>query len=234
MKVAVLYSGGKDSNIALYKSYTKGYDVVCLITLVPEYDDSMLFHYPNASYTKVQAEVIGLPLIQARIKRRGKGGKNNSYDEYCKLKYLLSYAKRVHGIEGFVSGALSSKYQYSRFNKVACMLELKHIAPCWGEDQLEHMKELLTNKVTAMITSVSAYGLEESMLGRIIDGSMLERLNVLSKKYGFNLTFEGGEGETFVLDMPLFKKSIKIEDYITHWDGVRGYIGFRSIRLEDK
>jgi diphthine-ammonia ligase len=226
MKVAVLYSGGKDSNIALYKSYMQGYDVACLITLIPCYDDSMLFHYPNASHTSMQAEAIGLPLIQAIVK-----GVN---DEYCQLKYLLSYAKRVHGIEGFVSGALSSMYQYSRFNEVASMLELKHIAPCWGEDQLEHMRELITNKVTAMITSVSAYGLDMSMLGRIIDGSMLEMLNLLSKRYGFNLTFEGGEAETFVLDMPLFKRRIKIKDYTTYWDGVRGHIEFGSISLEDK
>ncbi len=217
MRVAALYSGGKDSNIALYKSY-KEHEIVCLVTLVPEYDDSMLFHYPNASYTRIQADSLGLPIIQRVIKK--------GYDEYIMLKDILLYTKAKYDIEGFVSGAISSMYQRSRFDGIAEELGLMHLAPCWGEDQYEHMKELLTNNIKAMITSVSAHGLDEHMLGKVIDGAMLERLHELSKRYGFNLAFEGGEAETFVLDMPLFNYGIKIKDYVKHWDGVRGYIEF--------
>ncbi len=222
MRLAILYSGGKDSNIALYKSY-KDHDIACLVTLVPEYEDSMLFHYPNASYTRIQADSLGLPIIQRVIKK--------GYDEHLMLKDLLLYAVDRYGIEGFVSGAISSMYQHSRFDDIAEVLGLRHLAPCWGEDQYEHMNELIENRVKAMITSVSADGLDEHMLGKVIDSAMLARLHELSKRYGFNIAFEGGEAETFVVDMPLFNYSIKVRDYVKHWDGVRGYIEFLSLYI---
>ena len=39
---------------------------------------------------------------------------------------------------------------------------------------------------------------------------MTDRLIQLNKKYRINMLFEGGEAESFVLDAPLFKKSIEV------------------------
>ena len=43
-----------------------------------------------------------------------------------------------------------------------------------------------------------------------LTGFNLTELENLSKKFHFNLNFEGGEAETFVINCPLFKKRIKI------------------------
>ncbi len=228
MRTAVLYSGGKDSTIALYKSYMKGYEVACLITLVPEYDDSMLFHYPNAYYTYMQAEALDIPLIQEYIRCSSKD------EELDRLRTLLREVKSRYHFDALVSGVLSSRYQYDRLNRVAYELGLEHIAPCWQEEQLDHMYEIVSNGIVAMITSVSAYGLTYDMLGELIDHAMIERLYTLSRRYGFNISFEGGEAETFVLEMPLFSKGIRVDDYTIHWDGIRGYIEFSSLSFKDK
>ena len=37
--------------------------------------------------------------------------------------------------------------------------------------------------------------------------SSLDDLEKLSVKFGFNLNFEGGEAETFVINCPLFSKT---------------------------
>ncbi|MEM0364616.1 MAG: diphthine--ammonia ligase [Candidatus Nitrosocaldus sp.] len=224
MRLGILYSGGKDSNIAMYKAYLQGHEIACLITIIPASDESMLFHYPNAPYTSVQAECLGLPLISSI----------SSSDEEGLLEELLTNASERFGIDGVVTGAIASRYQYERFTSIASRVGLKHIAPCYGEDQYMHMQELLANNFSVMITSVSAYGLDASMLGRVIDADMLSRLRDLSIKYGFNLSFEGGEAETFVLDMPLFMKRIVVDCYTLHWDGVRGYVEFTDLSIEDK
>jgi uncharacterized protein (TIGR00290 family) len=72
------------------------------------------------------------------------------------------------------------------------------------------------------MTTVSSGGLDDSWLGKLISKSDIDALNQLSKKFGFNLNFEGGEAETFVIDCPLFTKPIKIIQSKKNWDGYRG------------
>jgi uncharacterized protein (TIGR00290 family) len=77
-------------------------------------------------------------------------------------------------------------------------------------------------------------GLEKEWLGRRIDKDSLTKLAALSKKYGFNLTFEGGEAETLVIDCPLFRKKLEIKRAKTHWDGQRGIFEILEVALVEK
>ena len=72
-----------------------------------------------------------------------------------------------------------------------------------------------------MIT-VSSDGLDDTWLGKTISKSDIDTLKDLSEKYGFNLNFEGGEAETFVVNCPLFSNSVKINQAKKIWDGYRG------------
>lgn len=62
MIVGILYSGGKDSTYAVWVASQRD-TPVCLITLLPLRENSWMFHYPNAGWTKLQAEAIGLPQV---------------------------------------------------------------------------------------------------------------------------------------------------------------------------
>ena len=54
-----------------------------------------------------------------------------------------------------------------------------------------------------MMTTVSSDGLDDQWLGKLISKSDVENIGIhLSEKFGFNLNFEGGEAETFVIDCP--------------------------------
>jgi uncharacterized protein (TIGR00290 family) len=81
---------------------------------------------------------------------------------------------------------------------------------------------------------VSALGLDESFLGRVIDEEILERLKDLNKKYGVHLAGEGGEYETFVVDSPIFKKKIVIEKSRKKIENLNGILMIDSIELKDK
>jgi uncharacterized protein (TIGR00290 family) len=77
-------------------------------------------------------------------------------------------------------------------------------------------------------------GLGKEWLGRVLDNDAILKLASLSKKYGFNLTFEGGEAETLVVDCPLFSKRLEIKKANIRWDGQRGIFEILEVALVDK
>ena len=74
-------------------------------------------------------------------------------------------------------------------------------------------------------------GLDKDWLGKSLDRNSIVVLERLSKKYGFNLAFEGGEAETLTIDCPLFKKKLDIRNANMHWDGQRGMFEILEVAL---
>ena len=62
--------------------------------------------------------------------------------------------------------------------------------------------------IIGIVIGVAAYPLDQSWLGREIDKSFVGEVKKLKEKYKIHPAGEGGEFETFVLNCPLFKKSI--------------------------
>jgi len=85
-----------------------------------------------------------------------------------------------------------------------------------------------------MIVGVAAYGMDESYLGKIIDEDIYERLLLLEEQYRINVSGEGGEYETFVVDAPIFRYEIIVDDMEKIWDGMRGEIRIKSLHLDRK
>ena len=216
MKLASLFSGGKDSTYAIYKAKQADHSIECLVSIFPQSEESYLLHYPNISATSLQATAMKIPQIQSRVDTA------DPQIELEQLQNLLEKAKKDFGIEGIVHGGLFSDYQRTRFETIGNNLNLKVLSPLWHIDQKNYLKELLDSKFKFIITSVTSAGLDESWMGREITGDDVEQLILLSEKYGFNLTFEGGEAETFVIDCPLFYSPIRIVKANKIWDGYRG------------
>jgi len=202
MKLGVLFSGGKDSTYAAYLA-SQNNELVCLITLHSKNLYSYMFHTPSISKTKLQAEVMNLPLIEVNTK----GEKEKELDD---LKRAIIEAKNKYKIEGIVTGAVESVYQATRIQNICDELDLEVFNPLWQKDQIELLNDLIKHKFEVIIVAVAAEGFDTSWLGRKIDVNMIEELFKLNKKYGINPAFEGGEAESFVLNCPLFKKRLKV------------------------
>ena len=226
MRVGVLFSGGKDSSLALWKA-KEFHEVVCLITLVSESPESYMFHVPNIELTSMQAEAIGLPLLQ----RRTKGEKEKELDDLMKI---LRSAKKKFRIEGVVTGAIKSIYQASRIQRICHDLDLCCYSPLWLKDQIELLNELVENNFKVIISGVFAYPLDRTFLGKLIDDEMIKRLQELMERYGLNPAGEGGELETTVLDAPFFKERIEILDYEVSYRDNSGIFRIKNARLVEK
>ena len=223
MRVAVLVSGGKDSVLALHHILNKGYEVKCLVSMIPLRADSWMFHYPNIRLTDMLAKAVGIPLIKAETS----GVKEKEVQD---LKRLINKLD----VEGVVSGAVASSYQKTRIDTVCRQLELKSVTPLWHEDPLEILKEILELNFEVVITGVYAYGFDRQWLGKKIDEDAVDALVRLNKKYQTSIVGEGGEYETLVLDAPFFKKRIKILESETIWENQGGYLSITKAKLEDK
>jgi len=226
MNIASLFSGGKDSTYSIYKAKQEGHQIRCLITILPLSEESMLLHFPNIELTKLQSKSMGIPQIY--IESRS----NETETEVNLIEKILAKAKSEYDLEGLVHGGILSKFQKNIFDRVCSKLNLKLISPLWQKEQIEYMKNLIESNFNFIITSVSADGLDEKWLGKEITIQDLEKLDQLSKKYGFNINFEGGEAETMVIDCPLFSHPIMILKSKKIWDGIRGRFEILDAELD--
>lgn len=205
MKVAILFSGGKDSTYAAYLAKENGKELSCLITLISENPESYMFHTPSISKVKQQASVMNIPLIIQKTK-------GEKEEELHDLERAIKKAKDKFGIEGVVTGAVESVYQASRIQKICDTLDLDCLNPLWKKDQIELLEDLIKHDFIVVITGVFAYPLDEKWLGKIIDEKFIQQAKTLYGSYKINPAGEGGEFETFVLNCPLFTRALKVKE----------------------
>ncbi|RLF56776.1 MAG: TIGR00289 family protein [Thermoplasmata archaeon] len=224
MRLASLISGGKDSLYATYVM-SKKHDIVCLLSMFPERDDSYMFHFPNVKITELQAKAMGIPIFTQTTKAE----KERELEDLKKL--FLKVKDRVDGI---VSGALASRYQKERIDKICREVGLRSFSPLWGIEPEKLWERLLSEGFEVLIISVSAMGLGKEWLGRKVDREAFEELKEIARKNRFHLGFEGGEAETLVVDMPLFRKKIKINKAEVVWYGDHGRYIIKDAELVEK
>lgn len=223
MRVAVLVTGGKDSVLALHRVLNEGYEVKCLVSMIPLRADSWMFHYPNIRLTDLFAEAVGIPLVKTETL----GVKEREVEDLKRLTEKLD-------VEGVVSGVVASKYQKTRIDKICEELKLNSITPLWHENPLHILEEVLELSFEVIITGVYAYGFDRRWLGKKIDEEVVKALIRLNKQYDISVVGEGGEYETLVLDAPFFMKRIKIVKAETVWENQGGYLSITEAKIEDK
>lgn len=220
--IAALFSGGKDSTLAIHMASESGLKPSLLITMKSFNPDSYMFHKPNIRYTSLQAKAMGIKHVIWDTE----GEKELELED-------LRNALKSNNVTKLITGAIASEYQKKRIDSICKELGIEPIAPLWGMDQEKELR-LVSEKFDALITKVAAYGLDESFIGSHINNETVERLLSLKKKYKINVAFEGGEAESFVLDAPMFKKRVNITSYHITWDGTVGEFVIDSAELAKK
>jgi diphthine-ammonia ligase len=224
MRVGVLFTGGKDSTFTLHKTLWSGQDVRALCTVTPTTRYPMLYHAPYTELVELHSRAYGIPLCSVR----------GSEDELKTLDELLSKCISKYSIEGIATGALLSDYQRIRFTMKAAERGLWVYNPIWRKIQEDYMRMLVRMGFRFIITRITAMGIPHTLLGKVLGEQDVEEIIRLSKRYGFNPAFEGGEAETLVVDAPLMKKKLVVEGEPVRESEYEASFLIKKVFLEDK
>jgi uncharacterized protein (TIGR00290 family) len=200
MKVAGLWSAGKDSSFACYKAISSGYDLSVLFNFTDPDRKNSLSHGLPASLILKQSQLIGIPIVQKAMPKD-----REAYRE--EFKALICEWKNKAGIEGVVFGDIYLKEHKEWIDAVCREAEVEPIMPLWGRDTKELILEIIDSGFKSMVVAVKADLLGKEWLGRIIDRKFIEELKPEIDPCG-----EKGEFHTLVVDGPIFRGQIMILD----------------------
>jgi len=220
VRVAALFSGGKDSTYAAHVAEQQGWEVSHLVTVHPRGEESMMFHWPNTHLTPLLAEAMGKPLVEVP----GSGEPEAEVDE-------LGEALRQLGVDGIVSGAVASEYQRTRLERMGHGIGLKTFTPLWHKDPLELLRSLRAAGFQAVVAGCFAEGLGREWLGRPLDEPAIAELAALQRTRGIHPGGEGGEYESLVLAGPGWKGRVEVVRADAEWQRDRGVWRVREARL---
>jgi len=192
MRLGALFSGGKDSCLAMHMAKEAGDEVACLVTMLSENPESYMFHTPNIPHVA-----------------RSTTGETEA--ELGDLRAAIEEAAGAHRIDGVVTGAVASVYQQGRVQRICDGLGLRCLNPLWQRDQLSILHDLLRLRFEVIVSGVFAPPLDGTWLGRTLDGAMVEELARLQQRWGINPAGEGGELETTVLWAPMFRRRMVLD-----------------------
>ncbi len=193
MKVFSSWSGGKECALATYKAISQGHEVLYLLNFVSEDGERSRSHGTKASVLALQAEAIGIPLIQVQT----------SWEDYEENFKKAVRELQDKGIEGGVFGDMDLEEHREWVERVCSEMGIKAILPLWGIKAEDLIEEFLRLKFKAIIVATR---LEKNLLGKVLDKALVRQIS----KLGSHPCGENGEYHTFVTDGPIFRKALKV------------------------
>jgi uncharacterized protein (TIGR00290 family) len=199
-RIALSWSGGKDCCMALDTLISQEYEVVCLVTTVPEEIGRTFGHGERTEMIKLQSEALNIPVHFIEC----------TYETYTDqfVKTVQTLKHQFH-ITGIAFGDLYLDEHREWGEKVADAASVEALYPLWmkKEAALQSLDRFVHSGYEAIVIRVREDVLDDTWLGRLIDESFL--LDV--QKTTICPMGESGEYHTFVYDGPLFLKRIQLD-----------------------
>ena len=192
-KAAVLWTGGKDSALALQVSLNL-YDIRRLVCFVPA--DGRQFYAHPTELMELQARKIRIPIEFVPISEPYKQGYRRQIA-----------AIRDTGIEILITGDISTVDGMPNWiEEVAAGLVEVH-KPLWELDRHAILDTLISNKFKVICSLAYKKHFQPTIAGRHFDAELISEL----KQLPIDACGEQGEYHTWVLDAPFFKAPVQLE-----------------------
>jgi diphthine-ammonia ligase len=191
---ALMWSGGKDSALALHRARRAGLEVARLISFYDSATRRVRFHATRVEMLEAQAAAveIGLRAIPT------------SWPEMdAKLHDELSML-REDGFNGVIFGNIHLADVRAWYEERVIAAGLVHVEPLWGEAPELLLDEFISSGGRAVVTCVEVAKLDEVWLGRVID----ESFAVGIKQTGVDVCGENGEYHSFAFEGPVFMRPL--------------------------
>jgi uncharacterized protein (TIGR00290 family) len=197
-KAIVLWSGGKDSALALYEILKSGrYEALELLTTVAKDYDRISIHGVRRVLLEQQTKALRIPLEQMFIT---KGASDAEYEGEL-LKTLKRH--RDEGVFSVVFGDIFLEDVRKYREQILAKAGMNGIFPLWKKDTKDLARTFINLGFKAIITSVDSNVLGKSFVGREYDEKFLSDLPANVDPCG-----ENGEFHSFVYDGPIFHERV--------------------------
>jgi uncharacterized protein (TIGR00290 family) len=197
--------------MAYYKALRQGHQIHYLLNFISRESKRGCFHGIEARLLKLQAELIGVPLIQKETTADMK-----KYEE--EFKEAVS---AIPGVGAMVFGDIYLDEHKEWVERVCRDVGVRALEPLWNASPSRLIEEFVDAGFKAIVVSAQADKFGKDFVGREVDKSLLKELvsrNICP-------CGENGEFHTLVVDGPIFKRRIEIvksapvlkEGFWKHW-----------------
>ena len=200
--VALAWSGGKDSSLALAALRADpAVQVVALVTTITQDFDRISMHGVRRSVLHAQVTALGLPLIEATIPA---AASNLVYEESLGAA-LATLRSQYPGVRHLAFGDLFLADVRAYRERVLPPLGWAPLFPLWGQDTAALAREFVGAGYRAILTCVDTMQLGAEFAGRDYDAELLAELPRSVDPCG-----ERGEFHTCVYAGPIFSHPLAI------------------------
>lgn len=226
MDVAILYSGGKDSTLAIEYALEKNWNIKYLLSVKPNRTDCYLFHFATVELTKKMAEILGIKHIYTTC--------TDADPE--KEAMIVKKIVEQNPVDSVILGGIGlQETQIKSIRDALFSLGIDVFASHTGYDHTELMKDMIKKGYDIIITEIAAEGLGVKWLGERLTSKNINEFVKNAEKYGFHPGGEGGPYNTLVVDGPIFSKKLEIVSFDKVMDGeFNGYVEVKEVKLVDK
>lgn len=198
--IALAWSGGKDSALALRALRAAGLEVGALLTTVTEGYDRVSMHGVRRNLLRRQAGAAGLPLVEITIPP---DCVNAVYEERMARAFAFPPLDAVPAV-AFGDLFLEDVRAY-REERLA-RASKRALFPLWGSDTSRLAGEFLAAGFAAIVCCLDPRRVDRGLAGRPYDAAFLARLPPDVDPCG-----ENGEFHTFVWNGPIFGEPVACE-----------------------
>lgn len=194
-RYALMWSGGKDSALALQRARSSGLEITTLLNFYDQATGRVRFHATPVEMLRNQAISLGLEL-------RAIGTSWPEMDA-CFREELERL--RSEEFAGVVFGDIHLADVRAWYEERVTAAGLEHIEPLWGDASANLLEEYVRSGGRAVITCVELSKLDESWLGRIVDEGFLS--DIAATK--IDACGENGEYHSFAYEGPGFSRPLR-------------------------
>ena len=218
----MLWTGGKDSSLALYEAGHNGYGVRCLVTFAPPQPNFLAHPLP---FIKMQAESLGLSHYIFPVCRPFE-------DSYETGLRRLRGEMDIHTVITGDIAEVGGSPNWIRERSVPVGMRVH--TPLWGRDRDVLLRQLLADGFKAFFSCVKTRWLTEDWIGRELNDSSIAGLRAVRERTGLDLCGEAGEYHTLVTDGPQFSQTIQIGSCSKRSAGSLAYMEIHDVKLAAK
>jgi len=201
--VALAWSGGKDSSLALAALRADpAVEVVALVTTITGDFDRVSMHGVRRTVLEAQVAALGLPLIEATIPA---AASNPIYEE-AMAAALARLRERYPDMRQLAFGDLFLTEVRAYRERLLPPLGWVPLFPLWGLDTTALAHDFVTMGYRAVLTCVDTTQLGAEFAGREFDATLLAELPQTVDPCG-----ERGEFHTCVYAGPIFRAPLVVQ-----------------------